>query len=526
MRQLWFGGKIYTMKNMSDTVEAVLVENDKIIETGKLAELRDKADELLDLKGAVMYPGFVDSHLHLLGLGEKLRMLNFTDVTSKAELLAQVAGYGEKLDGETWLIGVGWDENQFTDGAIPSLAELDTLYEGPIFLKRVCRHAALVNSSGLAIAGIDAETEDPSTGRIGRDDAGRLNGLLYDEAMDMVTDTFEKSGPRYIDMLTQDMTAAVNALLEVGITGAHTEDMSYFGAYTNPLTAFRRVIGEQQNFRAHLLRHHKVFEEMMADDVAYLDGFIEPGAMKIFIDGALGGSTAALSEAYHDDPENKGLLLYSDEELESLVLQARQHGEAVAAHVIGDAAVEQILNMIERYPVPAGKRDRLIHASILRPDLIERLKKVNVVIDAQPCFVASDFPWLIDRIGEARTKYVYAWKSLIDANIPVAFGTDSPIEDISPLENIYAAVARKSLDDNSDGYGVAEKLSRFEAVRAYTVGSAQAICKADVRGMIEPGFDADFTVFDRDLLTCDLADLLEAKVEKTVVAGRLVYEKK
>ncbi|WP_066390309.1 amidohydrolase [Neobacillus mesonae] len=525
MKQLWYGGTIYTMEKENETVEAVLVEDDKILAAGSFAGLVEQADEQIDLQGAVMFPGFVDSHLHMIFQGQKLIRLDLTKASSAEEMIEMVKEASKTTPADKWLFGEGWNENNFIDKRFPTMEELDAIRAEPILLTRVCHHVVLGNSAALAAGGISEASESPAGGEIGRDASGKLNGLLYDKASEFVTNAIPREGEAYIDSLVDELNLAVDNMLSLGLTGGHTEDMSYFGEFTNPLTAFRRVIGEKHHIRVNLLRHNAVFEEMIKADVQFDEPFIEPGAMKIFADGALGGSTAALSEPYADQPEQNGLLIQTEEQLEELVKLARKYDEAVAVHIIGDAGAEQGLNAIEKYPVPEGKRDRLIHGCVLREDLVERMAKLPVVIDVQPAFVPSDFPWVIDRLGKERLEYAYSWKTLLDKGIMCSAGTDAPVEDIDPLISIYAAVERKKPYAEHNGYLPEQKLSRFEAIRMYTVGSAQAICKEHERGLIKPGYDADFSIFDRDLFAGTSEDMLKAQAIKTVVAGRIVYEK-
>ncbi|WP_462413491.1 amidohydrolase [Neobacillus sp. Marseille-QA0830] len=525
MKQLWHGGKIYTMEKELDTVEAVLTDDDKILAVGSYQELSPQAEEEIDLQGAAMYPGFVDSHLHIIYQGEKLIRLDLTKAKSAEEMLQIVKDAAESTPPDQWLFGEGWNDNLFPDKRIPTMNELDAIRKQPILLTRVCHHVVLANSAALAAGGITETSQPPAGGEFGRDEQGKLNGLLYDQAANAVTNAIPKEGDAYIDYLTETVNLAIEDMLSYGLTGGHTEDMNYFGRFTNPLTAFRRVVGEKHHFRINLLRHHAVFKEMMEANAPYDEPFIEPGAMKIFADGALGGATAALSKPYSDRPNQKGLLIQTDEELESLVKLAREYDEAVAVHIIGDSAAEQILNAIEKYPLTNGKRDRLIHCCVLREDLVERMEKLPVVLDLQPAFVPSDFPWVMERLGTDRLEWAYAWKKLTDRGFMCAAGTDAPIEDINPLVSIYAAVERKKPGDSHDGYQPEEKLSRFQAIQMYTVGSAQAICKEHERGLIKPGYLADFSIFDRDLLDGTSEDMLKAKALKTVVAGRIVFDR-
>ncbi|TSI09677.1 amidohydrolase [Lysinibacillus sp. BW-2-10] len=525
MKQLWYGGPIYTMEKENETVEAVLVENGKIIALGSYDDLKDRCDEKFDLQGAAMYPGFVDSHLHIIFQGQKLTRLDLSQATSAEEMLELVKVASLHTPKDQWLFGEGWNENHFADQRIPTLKELDEIRSEPILLTRVCHHVVLGNTSALLAGGITDETISPAGGQIGKDKEGHLNGLLYDLASNLVTDAIPREGESYINSLEEALTLSINDMLSKGLTGAHSEDMSYFGHFTNPLTAYKRVVGEKHHFRVNLLRHNAVFEEMMQANIQFDEPFIEPGAMKIFADGALGGSTAALSLPYTDNPENHGLLIHTDGELERLVKLARKYDEAIAVHMIGDAGAEQILNVIEKYPVPHGKRDRLIHCCILREDLVERMAKLPVVLDLQPAFVTSDFPWVINRLGEKRLDYAYAWKTLLHRGLMCAAGTDAPIEEIDPLASIYAAIERKKPGEQHEGYLPEEKLSRFEAIRMYTVGSAQAIGKEHERGLIKKGYDADFSIFDHDLFKGASEDMLQANTVKTVVAGKIVFER-
>ncbi|MFC7687015.1 amidohydrolase [Ureibacillus sp. GCM10028918] len=526
MKELWYGGPIYTMVQENEIVEAVLVENGKILEIGTIENLKSKSDKLIDLKGAAMYPGFVDSHLHILFHGEKLIRLDLSKAASADEMLALVREAAQSTPSDKWLFGEGWNENNFADKRIPSIQELDAIRAEPILLTRVCHHVVLGNTAALQAGNIHEDSASPDGGKIGRDSQMKLNGLLYEQACNLVTNAIPREGEAYIEDLVDALDRSIDDMLSKGLTGGHTEDMSYFGKFTNPLSAYERVIGEKHHFRVNLLRHHTVFEEMMEANLSFDEPFIEPGAMKIFADGSLGGATAALIDPYTDDPSNKGLLIHSDEQFEEQVKLARKYNEAIAVHLIGDAAAEQVINAIEKYPVPNGKRDRLIHCCVLNEDLLKRMTKLSAVADIQPAFVPSDFPWVIERLGEERLEYAYAWKKMLDNGIMCSAGTDAPIEDINPIASIYAAVERKKPFAKHDGYLPQEKLTRFEAIRAYTYGSAQAIGKEDMRGLILPSYDADFSIFDRDLFEGTSEHMLEAKAVKTVVAGRVVFERK
>ena len=224
-------------------------------------------------------------------------------------MLDMVRETSQDLPPEAWLIGEGWNETNFTDENIPTIQELDEIRKGPIALIRACRHVVLANTRALEAGGIYPTTPDPPGGKIGRDRYGNLTGLLFEEATLAVTNAFVTSGTDYIESLTNKLTLAIDDMLAKGLTGGHTEDLSYFGHYTNPLMAYHESIGKKKNFRITLLRHHSVFKKMMDQNHSYLEPFIEPGPMKIFADGALGARTAALSKPYVDDPKIQGFYI-------------------------------------------------------------------------------------------------------------------------------------------------------------------------------------------------------------------------
>lgn len=521
VKKLLYNATFYTMKNPTDTVEAVLIKEGKIVRTGLFENLKNEAHELIDLKGAYVYPGFVDSHIHMIGHGDKLRHIDLSIYSSAETMSMELRRIIGEQNSDDWLVAEGWNENNFPDKKILRRAELDEITTSPLVLKRICRHAMIVNSRALEIAGITKNTPDPVDGVIVRDEFGAPTGQLMDGAQNLVLKHIPEIS---VQQLVTSLEAAVDDLLKLGFTGVHTEDMSYYGDFTKPLEAFKRVIGDHSKFRVHLLRHHLVFDKMI-QHAAYNEPWIEPGAMKIFIDGALGGRTALLSEPYTDDETTQGLAIHSQEELNELVAKAREFGEAVAVHAIGDLGMEMIVEAIETYPVPKGKRDRLIHANVLRADLVERMKKLDVVLDIQPSFVTSDFPWVKERLGSDRLEWAYAWRKLVDKGFICSGGSDSPIENVDPRLGLYAAVARKNPGETHHGYLPEEKLTRYEAVGLYTIGSAYSIGKENQRGLIEPAFDADLTIFDRDLFEGPDEQLLEAQVLKTIIAGEIIFEK-
>jgi predicted amidohydrolase YtcJ len=392
-------------------------------------------------------------------------------------------------------------------------------------LKRVCRHALVVNSIALELAGITKNTNTPPGGVLEKNNQGELTGLLKDQAQELIYEVLPKVSKEYLE---RAMTAAIKDAYKLGLTGGHTEDLYYYSGFQDTYETFEKVIKENGlKFRAHLLVHHEVVSEMnQAGFQAYSgDLEVEFGAMKIFADGALGGRTALLSHSYADDSSTNGVAIFSQEELNELFAKARSLGLPVAIHTIGDLAFEYALNAMEAHPVTNG-RDRIIHAQILREELITRAKKLpSLILDLQPRFLASDFPWVIDRIGSERMEYCYAWKTLLDSGIPCAGGSDAPIEPLNPLWGIHAAVTRTNLNDPTRTvYGEKEKLSVYEAVSLFTKGSAYAICHENDRGQIKEGHLADFTVLEKDIFTVLEDEIADLNVKMTVIGGEIVYQ--
>lgn len=529
MGTLWRNGTIYTMQHEGHHVEAVFTENGLIMGLGTAEELEQTftIDSVVELEKKIMFPGFVDSHMHLIGHGETLMRLDLSSMNSKREVLDAIKEKAQGVEEGKWIIGEGWNENLWSDAAVLTKQEIDAVVPNhPVLLKRICRHAMVVNSLAFKHAGIDENTPNPAGGLIERDDEGGLNGLLKDKAQDLMVDALPAISSEY---LVEALTKGIESCWEHGLVGGHTEDLSYYGNFKKTYNAFLEAINEgNRKFRAHLLVHHEVIEDWKEDGHKFLSGneFIEFGAMKIFADGALGGRTALLSYPYADDPSTTGVSIHTNERLLELVKKARKYELPIAVHTIGDQAFENVVDSILEAPSLHARRDRLIHAQILRKELIEKIKGLPLILDIQPRFVASDFPWVVERLGKENMKYNYAWKTLLDEGIPCAGGSDAPIEPINPLWGIHAAVTRTNpLDPDRTVYRPEEKLSMYEAISLFTKGSAYACHHEEDRGEIREGYTADFTVLDIDPFNVDRDQILGKVVDMTIVDETIVYKK-
>lgn len=512
--ELYFNGPIYTMKNEGETVQAVLVEGNRI--KAVYNEVPDLDVHHVDLQGNVLFPGFIDTHIHLVGTGIALRGVNFKDDYDIEIIIEKIRNATQNMDDSGFLICEGYNENQLGGFKITK-DDIDAITDKKVIIKRVCRHAAVVNSSVFKYFNIDDDVQDMPGGHYEKID-GVLNGWVHDNAMETMLEVASIEDEASI---TGHVEYAIQQFTQAGLTGVHTEDLAYYNDFKDVLNAYKNVINKDNPFRLNILRHTDVIEEVVQYDFEYNDYF-RPDAMKFYADGALGGRTALFSEPYSDE-ETYGLAIYTAEELAEQVKKARALDVNIAVHMIGDQAVEMVLDAIENHP-PRSGRDRLIHVSFLREDLIERMARLNIICDIQPMFVASDFPWAIERVGEWRMRYSYPWKSLLDKGIICGGGSDSPIEDFRPMTGIAAAVNRKAVDDQSDGYNMVEALSVFEAISLYTTEAAKVAHNLSEYGTIEEGKVADFTILKEDPFKVDRHLLHKVEVAATVVDGKAVYK--
>ncbi|TCS95102.1 amidohydrolase [Hazenella coriacea] len=525
-------GHIVTLDPTCPQAEAVVVENGKIIAMGSNKEMENLFHQghvqRVDLEGGYVYPGLVDSHMHLSGLGQKCQMLDFTHCRSKTDLLEKMKERASMINPGEWIIGVGWDENRM-GGEVPSLAELDEAFPyHPVFLSRICYHAYLVNTCAYRKAGVTEDQSDPEDGSFGRDLSGKLNGWVYENASFIFNQA--QPEPSYQDK-KETMRIAMKKALACGLTAVHSDDLRYIASVEELIRICQELYEEGIFLRTHHLVYHPYLLEIdrLSPQERQGNEWFRLGACKIFADGAIGGRTALLSEPYADDPNNQGMAIHEQVELLHLTQQAAQRNMPIAVHAIGDEAVDRVIQAMKAYSIQgSGLRHRLIHAQVLRADLVRELEEMDdVAVDIQPRFVASDFPWVLERVGEKRSAFAYAWKTLHQAGIVCAGGSDAPIEPVNPLLGIHAAVTRRRLEDSVDhpGYLPEQKLAALEALMLFTKGSAYAEGEEHRRGTISVGKQADFSVFDRDLLTGDVDELLKAQTLQTIINGKIAFQK-
>ncbi|GIO38622.1 amidohydrolase [Paenibacillus antibioticophila] len=513
-----------------NAADAVYVEEGRIKAIGRKEDLKlqlaGRHVRTVDWEGAVVLPGLCDAHMHLSMHGMKLDMLDFSSVSSKEEMLLLLRERAASTPPGEWILGLNWNENNFTPAEAPTLEELNAVSERhPIFLTRTCFHAFLANTVAFHRAGIATDTPDPESGAFGRDESGQLNGWVYEEASAAFTRV--QPEPDYAVKKEAIRRAWLDAL-RLGLTAAHTEDLRFLGSIETMLQICHELREEEGiAFRTHQLIYYPFLAEAQERGLraGAGDEWLRIGAVKLFADGAIGGRTALLQAPYSDAPQTRGMAIHSEEGIAAMVREARRQGFPIAVHAIGDGAADLTLRAMEQLPLAQDSRlpDRLIHAQVLDAGLVRRMAALPLAADIQPRFVASDFPWVLDRVGPQRTEYLYAWKKLSAAGIVCAGGSDAPIEPLNPLLGMHAAVTRRMPEESHEGYLPEEKLTTAEALALFTSGSAFAAGEACERGTIEVGKFADFTVLDREL-EGDPQQLLDAQVRMTIVNGKIGYQ--
>lgn len=532
MKKIYTNGNFYTFDQIKPNVQAVVVDNGRFIDMGATEDMllhwKENDSEIINLEGKIVTPGLIDSHLHLSQIASNFLNLDLTGVASKQEMLQQVQARAPKLPPGEWLVGSGWDENLFTDGsAIPAIRELDQAApDNPVFLSRICMHAALVNHKALEMIDYRPDMPIPVGGEIVLDEnTKKPTGLVLESASEL----FKQQIPeKSYEALKGAMRQAIQFALEKGLTSVHSNDPLYLGGLAQTYRMYDELLNQEKlGLRANLLINHDFLDDLrdMGMYAGYGNDTLRIGAVKLFADGAFGRRTALLSEAYDDDPENYGEAMYAQEEIFYIVKRARDLSMPVAVHTIGDQALENVLDILDQFPT-AAYRDRLIHTQVLRKDLIRRLAQPSRIADIQPRFLPSDFPWVEDRLGKKRIELAYAWKKMQSAGIICAGGSDSPVEPVDPLLGIHAAVTRKAPGENHDGWNPKEKLTMHEAFHLFTEMGAYPTNEETVKGTISRGKLADMTVYSMDPFTFEDADeLLHTDIEMTIIGGDIKYRK-
>lgn len=565
---IFVNGVIYTGAGFAEdkpqTVEAMAIGGGNVLAVGSNAEIRRLAGpktRVRDLKnattGVYVFPGFDDAHLHL-GMAAGMKMnLDLSGAASLPQMLKEIGDFARTLPPGHWITGGRWDQTRWADKALPTRQELDRVTAGhPAYLERVDGHIAIANTAALKAAGITGQSVPPEGGKIDLDAHGSPTGILRESALGLVEKVIPP--PTAAERRRGLELVMANALAN-GVTSVQDfSDWQDFLVYEEMEreNKLHLRIAEWIPFKEPLAEEEHQREQHPAGDP-----MLHTTMLKGFMDGSLGSRTAAMKEPYADDPGNSGLPQYTQAELNEMAVERSKAGFQLGFHAIGDKAVEMALNAIEQaelgsshvndlqqpgsligagpcraagqpYEVwdekmpcdygAASPRNRIEHAQVVDPADIPRFRELGVIASMQPCHLLTDMNWAEARLGPKRAAYSYAWKAFIDAGVPLAFGTDYPVEPISPYRGLYAAVTRRN-EAGTKSYFPEQKITRGQALYAYTQGSAYAEFAEKTKGMLLPGFHADFILVDRDLYTVPAPDLLRAKTLETWVAGQQVY---
>ena len=528
---VFFGGPIHTANDARPAVEAVAVQDGRIVFAGPRPGLDmwvGQDTRIVDLQGAAMYPGFTDSHIHVLGVGQRERLLNLDDVTSVADLVARVETAVEAAEPGTVVFGRGWIETHWPEGRFPNRADLDPVSpDNPVVLVRADGHALVANSAALEAAGIDRDSTAPEGGEILFDENGDPDGMLIDTAMGSAQALVaQPTGAERADTYAE----GADRLASLGWTGAH--DMSV------PYADVAMIEGLADEDRLPV----RVYVSINPDGYAALapevpriadDGRVITRAVKLYMDGALGSRGAALLEPYSDRPDTSGLRIAEADETVSIMTQALRDGVQMNVHAIGDRGNRSLLDWVAEALAQVPPEERALpehrwrdeHSQIVHPDDIPRFAELGVIASMQPSHAIGDLHFAPDRLGDERLEGAYAWQSLLDADARLTGGSDAPVEQGDPRVEYYAATARSDLSGfQGENWHPEEALSREDALKLFTLWPAYASFREDELGSIETGKRADFTIFSADIMTIPEAEILEADPLMTVVDGEVVWE--
>lgn len=527
---LLLNANVITMAPGQPAAEAIAVSHDRIAWVGTGADARrlyPGATRVLDLHGATVLPGIIDSHTHLVELGKSLLQLNLKDVPSDKEAVERVKRRVATAKPGEWILGWGWDEGKWAAHYPDNRALSAVSPNNPVYLVGLHTFAAWANKRALALAGISKNTADPENGKILRDpQTGEPTGILLNRAQKLVESHIP---PMTLPQVEQAIELAARECVRNGLTSVHE-------AKVTPIMvdAFRDLIRQDR-------MPLRVYTMLDGADPQLVATWLQRGpqmdpqhrltirAFKLFADGALGSRGAALLEPYSDAPQIRGLMTTPEPTVYDLTRRALQRGFQVCTHAIGDRANRLVLDAYERalreVPTARDPRLRIEHAQVLAPEDIPRFSKLGVIASMQPTHCTSDKAWAEDRLGPQRVKGAYAWQSVLKTGAHLPLSSDFPGETLNPFYGIYAAITRQDPQGNPPGGWYPEqRLTLAEALRGYTLEGAFAEFEEKDKGSIEAGKLADFTVIDLDPAKVAPKDILNTRVLKTIVGGKVVYD--
>lgn len=540
---LYKNANVQTVDKENPKAESFIVKDSKFLFVGSEEDSRKKLEgkefDEINLESNLVLPGFNDSHLHFLHYAKGLLNVNLTGTRSIDELKTRLKEKLESRDKEDnfWLEGEGWNQDYFVDEKrFPTKEDLDEVStEVPILIMRACFHIGVLNSKGLELLELNSSNASEYGNLIEVFPNGEPNGVIKENLLENVKS--KKPGFDY-NLIKDILLKAQEKAFEQGLTSVQSDDFGYVPNQDfNLLFDLFKDLYEEDKLKL------RISEQCLFLNVKDEEKFFNAGyhygwgnetykisTVKILSDGSLGARTAALRNGYNDDSSTKGIMLFTQEELDEMVLLSHENKCPVAIHGIGDRAIEMALNSIEKakktYP-DIKLRHGIVHCQITDEELLNRFKELEVMALVQPIFIDYDMNIVSDRVGEELSKTSYAWKTMKDKGINVSFGTDAPVEPFDTMPNIYSAVTRKNITgDEEKTYIEKEKMSMEDAIYAYTYESAYASGEEEIKGTISPGKLADFIVLDKDLFNLENdKEILDTKVLETYVGGQLVFRR-
>jgi predicted amidohydrolase YtcJ len=517
---------------IGERVQAIAVREGRVVAAGTNAEIRKlkgSGTQVVDLGGHFVMPGFNDAHTHLANGGFGHLTVDLVGAKSLEEMKARIAKRAAETGQGEWIVGRGWDESKWTDPRLPSRQDLDAVTgQHPAFFTRVDGHSCVANTAALKLAGITRQTPDPQGGKIVRDAQGDATGILRDTAEGLVTRNAPGPTP---SQRRRAMELALAEAAQWGLTSAQDnsgwedflvmEDLEQAGKLTLRITEWLPLDAALTTLQTHRAHHPAT------------DPMLHTGMLKGFMDGSLGSHSAALLAPYSDDPGNSGLPRYEQSKLNALATERALVRFQLGFHAIGDRAAQMALDAFreaeravrEREPAKNDFRFRVEHAQMITPAQFAQFRELGVIASMQPNHLLTDMNWAIARMGRERGAHSYPWAEFLRNGVMLAFGTDYPVEPITPFRGVYAAVTRKNEAGTKD-YFPEQKLDIAAAIAAYTSGAAFAEFAENHKGTLERGKLADFVVLDRDLTKVAPPEILKTRVLRTVVGGKIVYEGK
>jgi len=511
---------VYTVDRDFSKAEALAIKNSRIVAVGSAEEIEAeyRSGKVRDLQGAFVYPGWIDAHCHFLGYGMNLSAVDVAGTSSVEEIIEMLKEH-QKLKPGSWITGRGWDQNDWEIQEFPNKSMLDAHFpDTPILLRRIDGHAGWANSAALKIAGVTAETKVDG-GTVMLSD-GEPNGILIDNAIGLVGSKVPASTQAEI---AHALHQAQENCFQVGLTSVQDAGLPKHAVVL--IDSLNKAGSLKIRINAWLSPSRENFSHFVEKGV-YQTDHLSVNTIKLFTDGALGSRGARMIEPYSDDPGNYGLFVTPLEKLEELCRKAYAHDYAVATHCIGDAANRETLKIYAN--ILGGVNDRrwrIEHAQIIHPDDFFYFGDYNIIPSVQTTHATSDMYWAEKRVGPERIKGAYAFKQLMDENGWIPNGSDFPVEYINPLFGFYAAVVRKDQKGwPEDGFQMENALSREDALRAMTIWAAKAGFEEHLKGSIEVGKLADFTITTEDLMSAPEENLFNIQVKATYSGGEVVYE--